>query len=306
METNLTKIEKENLGLELIYEMLELTGESISSVFKWLNEVLPENLPFSRASAYNNMKKVLNEDTATRNKMLNKMESELRIRVLQIPTQFKQDGKHGSVQIMTFVCYYDVKTCYLWIEFGMVGKQLIEDNYREENEEFPVTRTELKEFIIEHQKKLGLPIASVLLTNRMAANLVHPIYYDLLKNKFYKRQTKFKPGTNVAVTPKNRFQIRIEQNDKSKITATFKKIIPFTTHYTEKQFIKLLRDVIEKHNTKHALLKFETRKNEIYAMKQNEKIFSDKERLYGLAIADITKFTELPKAVVDGLEDDES
>lgn len=134
---------------------------------------MPEKLPFSRATAFNKKLEILNETTKVRELSLNKMESEWRLRVVQIPTNFKREG----YRLMTFLCYYDVKSHLLMIEYAS-NTFSIEDAQAKGKAIILMKRNELKETITDLQEKTGLPFSSILLTNQLIKlNANTAIYY---------------------------------------------------------------------------------------------------------------------------------
>ncbi len=80
----------------------------------------------------------------------------------------------------------------------------------------------------------------------------------------------------------------------------FPEIEKVTFNLSENGFIRLLKNAVQKHNSSVAFPKFKKRKEAIYEAKIKENLFSQRTRLYGLKIQDITRFTgELPTFLYD-------
>lgn len=126
----------------------------------------------------------------------------------------------------------------------------------------------------------------------------------MISEKFFKNATRFKKDTKIKITPKNRFQIRVEQQNKCKVTQIFAEVEKITFNLTEKEFVKLLTTAVQKHNESIALPKFKKRKEAIYDAKNKEAKCTQR-TLYGLKMKDIKSFSgELPICLYEAKDDE--
>jgi hypothetical protein len=211
---------EQQLSLEIIKELRELTGEPFDKLETYLKEEIPADTfkVESKSVLYRKVSSVDNELKSERTNLLKEHEGELRIRI--IDTIIKNDDKQEKM--LRLLCSYEVRTRYF--------------DYKKIDRNKPITKQSLMSHIENIQNQdLGFPIGSVLLTQKIMADVDSDISYWDITNKKEIKFKKFSGDDERIITieqknfPINKLGIEIDNAEKT--TTVLSTLSDATQHY---------------------------------------------------------------------------
>ncbi len=211
---------EQQLSLEIIKELRELTGEPFDKLETYLKEEIPADIfkVESKSVLYRKVGSVDNELKSERIDLLKEHEGELRIRI--IDTVIKNDDKQEKM--LRLLCSYEVRTRYF--------------DYKKIDRNKPITKQSLMSHIENIQNQdLKFPIGSVLLTQKIMADVDSDISYWDITNKKEIKFKKFSSDDERIITieqknfPINKLGIEIDNAEKT--TNVLSSLSDATQHY---------------------------------------------------------------------------
>lgn len=211
---------KQQISLEIIKELRELTGEPFDKLEIYLKEEIPTDIfkVESKSVLYRKVGSVNNELKSERTDLLKDDEGELRIRL--IDTVIKNNDKQEKM--LRLLCSYEVRTRYF--------------DYKKIDRNKPITKQSLMSHIQNIQNQdLKFPIGSVLLTQKIMDDFDSDISYWDITNKQKVKDEETSNANDKRIIrieqknfPVNKLGIEI---DAEKTTTVLSSLSNVTLHY---------------------------------------------------------------------------
>lgn len=214
------KKREQQISLEIMRELRELTGEPFDKLETYLKEEIPANIfkVESKSVLYRKVGSVDNELKSERTNLLKEHEGELRIRL--IDTVIKNNDNQDKM--LRLLCSYEIRTRYF--------------HYKKIDRNKPMTQQILMSHVENIQNQnLKFPIGSVLLTQKIVDDVSDISYWDLT-NKQKVEDEKFSNADDKRIIrieqknfPINKLGIEIDNAEKT--TTVLSSLSDATQHY---------------------------------------------------------------------------